>query len=257
MIDLSNVCEGLALAISQFSYAHNHTLTRSYTHTKPCVVRALCEYTAMKSDELSFCKDAIITNVERVNSSRWKGDYGRRKGRWFPAKYVKEIDISHLVDEEREQGSLKHQVIDITGCLVEMQNVPRSSMYMLRILSKTSGDSIVTPVLEVAADSSKEIIEWHHTIENQQMKAVMQSKKVSTVEQAMEQQEQRKRIAKELSDLVICFYSVPFAFEREYQKCSVCACIFITTLHRCSLPQMLEVANITKCLPSWRQDLRG
>ena len=169
----------------------------------------------MKSDELSFCKDAIITNVERVDSSRWKGDYGRRKARWFPAKYVKEIDISHLVDEDRQQDSLKHQVIDITGCLVEMHNVPRSSMYMLRILSKTSGDSIMTPVLEVAADSSKEIIEWHCMIEKQQKTAVMQSKKVSTVEQAMEQHEKSKRIAKELSDLVIYCHSVPFAFESE------------------------------------------
>lgn len=57
-------------------------------------VIALYDYKAQQTDELSFCKHAIITNVTIPENSEgwWRGDYGGKKQHYFPANYVREID---------------------------------------------------------------------------------------------------------------------------------------------------------------------
>lgn len=50
---------------------------------KKLTVRAMYDYKANKEDELSFCKNAIITNVVKEDVGWWKGDYGSKKQHWF------------------------------------------------------------------------------------------------------------------------------------------------------------------------------
>lgn len=59
---------------------------------KKLMVRASCEYKAKKEDELSFGKNAIITNVIKEDAAWWKGDYGGKKQLWFPKNLVEPID---------------------------------------------------------------------------------------------------------------------------------------------------------------------
>uniref|UniRef100_A0AAX7TM38 Phosphoinositide phospholipase C n=1 Tax=Astatotilapia calliptera TaxID=8154 RepID=A0AAX7TM38_ASTCA len=59
-----------------------------------CTVRAMYEYKAQRDDELSFTKNAIISNVEKQEGGWWKGDCGGKKQMWFPANYVEEISPS-------------------------------------------------------------------------------------------------------------------------------------------------------------------
>lgn len=59
---------------------------------KKLTVRALYDYKANKEDELSFCKNAVITNVVKEDVGWWKGDYGGKKQHWFPMNYVVPID---------------------------------------------------------------------------------------------------------------------------------------------------------------------
>ena len=80
-----------------------------------CAVRALFDYTQRRNDELTFCKDAIITNVEKHNGGWWRGDLGRRKKKWFPANYVEEIDTDEQKNEDRQLGKLQQGAIDIAG----------------------------------------------------------------------------------------------------------------------------------------------
>lgn len=56
-------------------------------------VKAKFDYKAQQSDELSFCKHSIITNVVKPEGSDgwWRGDYGGKKQHYFPAIYVVEI----------------------------------------------------------------------------------------------------------------------------------------------------------------------
>lgn len=59
-------------------------------------VKALYDYRARQDDELSFCKHAIITNVDKPDEGWWRGDYGGKKHHWFPANYVQEIEVPHI-----------------------------------------------------------------------------------------------------------------------------------------------------------------
>lgn len=61
-------------------------------------VKALYDYRARQDDELSFCKHAIITNVDKPDEGWWRGDYGGKRHHWFPANYVQEIEVPHMPD---------------------------------------------------------------------------------------------------------------------------------------------------------------
>lgn len=67
--------------------------TQKSDYTFQVTVIALYDYKAQLTDELSFCKHAIITNVTIPENSEgwWRGDYGGKKQHYFPANYVKEI----------------------------------------------------------------------------------------------------------------------------------------------------------------------
>lgn len=64
-------------------------------------MKALYDYRASQTDELSFCKHAIITNVQKDTGTPgwWKGDYGGKKSHWFPSNYVAECDPQDNSDE--------------------------------------------------------------------------------------------------------------------------------------------------------------
>ena len=83
---------------------------------KPVAVRALYEYNQLRADELSFCKGAIITNVEKHEGGWWRGDYGHKKKKWFPANYVEEIDTADpQIEAEKQLGNLQQGAIDVAG----------------------------------------------------------------------------------------------------------------------------------------------
>uniref|UniRef100_A0A8C4F0J9 Phosphoinositide phospholipase C n=1 Tax=Dicentrarchus labrax TaxID=13489 RepID=A0A8C4F0J9_DICLA len=80
----------------------NYTIGLVYSKERTCVsalsfqctVRAMYEYKAQRDDELSFTKNAIISNVDKQEGGWWKGDCGGKKQLWFPANYVEEISPS-------------------------------------------------------------------------------------------------------------------------------------------------------------------
>lgn len=63
-------------------------------------MRALYEYRGQAEDELSFPKDAIITNVKKQDDDWWLGDYGGKKELLFPANYTQEIEVMSENPEE-------------------------------------------------------------------------------------------------------------------------------------------------------------
>ncbi|KFW94308.1 1-phosphatidylinositol 4,5-bisphosphate phosphodiesterase gamma-1, partial [Phalacrocorax carbo] len=72
--------------------------------TAGVAVKALYDYKAQREDELSFCKQAIIHNVDKQDGGWWRGDYGGKKQLWFPANYVEEI-VSTQAQEQDEAVS--------------------------------------------------------------------------------------------------------------------------------------------------------
>ncbi|MEE6528309.1 hypothetical protein FKM82_030462 [Ascaphus truei] len=64
------------------------------------MVKAVYDYKAQREDELSFCKQAIIHNVDKQDGGWWRGDYGGKKQLWFPANYVEEMSSTLAPDQD-------------------------------------------------------------------------------------------------------------------------------------------------------------
>uniref|UniRef100_A0A3Q1CL58 Phosphoinositide phospholipase C n=1 Tax=Amphiprion ocellaris TaxID=80972 RepID=A0A3Q1CL58_AMPOC len=88
-------------------------------------VRALYSYQAMRPDELSFVKGALIHNVSKENNGWRKGDYGGKMQLFFPANYVEEMSINSPTDskaqdmEDNPLGELCKGVVDISKCNIQ------------------------------------------------------------------------------------------------------------------------------------------
>lgn len=94
-------------------------------------VKALYDYKAQHDDELSFCKHAIITNVDKKNNELWwRGDYGGKMQQYFPANYVQEIsNLDGLEGDENSSdvlGTMQKGSIDVSGAIVELALLPGS-----------------------------------------------------------------------------------------------------------------------------------
>uniref|UniRef100_A0A8C0BM48 1-phosphatidylinositol 4,5-bisphosphate phosphodiesterase gamma n=1 Tax=Buteo japonicus TaxID=224669 RepID=A0A8C0BM48_9AVES len=171
-----------------------------------CTVKALYDYKAQREDELSFCKQAIIHNVDKQDGGWWRGDYGGKKQLWFPANYVEEI-VSTQAQEQDEAssensplGNFLKGFIDVPSCHVGEYG--RSSKpFVFTIHSQQMSHAAQS--LDVAADTQEELSEWVAKIREatQNADARMQEGKIM---------ERRKKIALELSELVVYCRPVPF-----------------------------------------------
>uniref|UniRef100_A0A8C7XUF8 1-phosphatidylinositol 4,5-bisphosphate phosphodiesterase gamma n=1 Tax=Oryzias sinensis TaxID=183150 RepID=A0A8C7XUF8_9TELE len=178
--------------------------------TLKCTVRAMYEYKAQRDDELSFTKDTIISNVDKQEGGWWKGDYGGKKQFWFPANYVEEIspsaaepDITDMT-ENSPLGDLLRGSVDLSSC----QIVPRpegkgNRLYVFSLVLNTN----MRTILDVSATNQEELKEWMNKI-----REVTMTSEAKLEEGKM--MERRKKIALELSDLVIYCRPVPFDEEK-------------------------------------------
>ncbi|XP_019724032.1 1-phosphatidylinositol 4,5-bisphosphate phosphodiesterase gamma-1 isoform X3 [Hippocampus comes] len=177
--------------------------------TFKCTVRAMYEYKAQRDDELSFTKNATISNVDKQEGGWWKGDCGGKKQLWFPANYVEEIspsaaepDRSQEMTENSPLGDLLRGSVDVSSCQIVVRPDGKGSRPHVFSLMPTTAMR-TGPVLDVAASSQEELKEW-----------VLKIREVAmTSEAKMEEgkmMERRKKIALELSDLVVYCRPVPF-----------------------------------------------
>ncbi|XP_019629361.1 PREDICTED: 1-phosphatidylinositol 4,5-bisphosphate phosphodiesterase gamma-1-like isoform X4 [Branchiostoma belcheri] len=170
-------------------------------------VQALYDYRAQRDDELSFCKHAIIYNVLKQDGGWWRGMYGGvREHKWFPSNYVEEMDQKQNSIEENPLGSLQQGVIDIQSCTVDLlQGGKGDQRWVFRIITPMNERP-----LEIAARSEEEMHEWVDTIRDAARMAVVQAVEDKDLER-------RKRIARELSDLVVYCRSVSYEEGRRGQ----------------------------------------
>ncbi|KAM8967646.1 1-phosphatidylinositol 4,5-bisphosphate phosphodiesterase gamma-1-like isoform 2-T2 [Pelodytes ibericus] len=186
--------------------------------TSRCMVKGLYDYKAQREDELSFCKQAIIHNVDKQDGGWWRGDYGGKKQLWFPANYVEEISTIIPPDQDEAMlffgqsaessplGNFLKGFIDVPSCHIVLSKEGRSSRpYVFTIHSQQM--SHPSQALDVAADTQEELNDWISKIREatQNADARMQEGKIM---------ERRKKIALELSELVVYCRPVPFDEEK-------------------------------------------
>ncbi|XP_055891169.1 1-phosphatidylinositol 4,5-bisphosphate phosphodiesterase gamma-1-like isoform X2 [Biomphalaria glabrata] len=161
-------------------------------------VKALHDYSANRSDELSFCKDAIITNVSKQDGGWWRGDYGSKKQLWFPANYVEEIDTqAENPAESNPLGVLQQGAIDVQGCIIDVLQ-PRGNRFLFRIAPIKN-----SPTIEIAVDSEEDMKDWIEKISISSSTALQRTTGQKQLERTM-------RIAREFSDLIVYCRAVPF-----------------------------------------------
>lgn len=176
-----------------------------------CSVRALFDYKAQREDELTFTKNAIIQNVDKQEGGWWRGDYGGKKQMWFPSNYVEEIfslpepepERPHL-DENSPLGDLLGGILDVPSCQIAIRHEGLNNRpYVFSI----NVPSVTRSPLDVAADSAEDMQDWVRKIREaaQTADARLTEGKIM---------ERRKKIALELSELVIYCRPVPFDEEK-------------------------------------------
>ncbi|KAG7472419.1 hypothetical protein MATL_G00108630 [Megalops atlanticus] len=176
--------------------------------TFKCIVKAMYEYKAQRDDELSFSKNAIIQNVEKQEGGWWKGDCGGKKQLWFPANYVEEISPTAVepdrspLTENSPLGDLLRGSVDVSSCQIVVRPEGKGSRPHVFSLF-TAATPRASQVLDIAASSAEELREW-----------VLKIREVTMTSEAKLEEgkmmERRKKIALELSDLVIYCRPVPF-----------------------------------------------
>uniref|UniRef100_A0A1A8FWG6 1-phosphatidylinositol 4,5-bisphosphate phosphodiesterase gamma n=2 Tax=Nothobranchius korthausae TaxID=1143690 RepID=A0A1A8FWG6_9TELE len=181
--------------------------------TARCTVKALYDYRAQREDELCFPKQALIINVEKQEGGWWRGDYGGKKQLWFPANYVEESPSSptrELDDTSTENsplGTFLKGFIDVPTCHVVVHKDGKNSRLFVFTIHSQHTSSHPAQTLDVAADSLEDLNVWVSRIREatQNADARMQEEK---------QMERRKKIAVELSDLVVYCRPVPFSEDK-------------------------------------------
>nr|XP_039265386.1 1-phosphatidylinositol 4,5-bisphosphate phosphodiesterase gamma-1-like isoform X1 [Styela clava] len=169
-------------------------------------VKSLFDYHADREDELSFCKHAIISNVVKDDGGWWRGDYGGKKGAWFPSNFVEEILSQETANESENVvnllGELQKGWIDLARATVE--NVPAGKeMRRFHFRLKCAGH---LSDYDLAAETNEDMLSWIYYVKEAIEKNDSQTKKKKDIEI-------HKRIAVEISDLVI--YCQPVAFKEE------------------------------------------
>ncbi|NXN81627.1 PLCG1 phosphodiesterase, partial [Bombycilla garrulus] len=179
--------------------------------TFKCAVKALFDYKAQREDELTFTKNAIIQNVEKQEGGWWRGDYGGKKQLWFPSNYVEEITSPTSLEPEREQldensplGDLLGGVLDVPSCQIAIRPEGKNNRLFVFSISMSSVSRLS---LDVAADTHEDLLDWVKKI-----REAAQTADARLSEGKM--MERRKKIALELSELVVYCRPVPFDEEK-------------------------------------------
>ncbi|TNN59901.1 1-phosphatidylinositol 4,5-bisphosphate phosphodiesterase gamma-1 [Liparis tanakae] len=170
--------------------------------TARCTVKALYDYRAQREDELCFPKQALVLNVDKQEGSWWRGDYGGKKQLWFPANYVEEIpssptrELDEVPTENSPLGTFLKGFIDVPTCHVVVHKDGKNSRPYVFTIHSQQPSSHPVQTLDVAADSLEDVTSWVAKIREatQNADARMQEEK---------QMERRKKIAVELSELVV------------------------------------------------------
>ncbi|KAM7146571.1 1-phosphatidylinositol 4,5-bisphosphate phosphodiesterase gamma-2 isoform 1-T3 [Macrochelys suwanniensis] len=162
-------------------------------------VKAIYDYKAKRSDELSFCRGALIHNVTKETGGWWKGDYGEKVQHYFPSNYVEDMSTDNFADlesqiiEDNPLGSLCRGILVLnTYNVVKMPQGKHGKAFVFELEPKNPED----PPVEFATDTVEELFEWYQGIREITWKTAEE-------ENRRKYWEKNQFIAIELSDLVI------------------------------------------------------
>eukprot|EP00095_Tigriopus_kingsejongensis_P002053 maker-scaffold254_size236139-snap-gene-1.12 protein:Tk02053 transcript:maker-scaffold254_size236139-snap-gene-1.12-mRNA-1 annotation:"1-phosphatidylinositol -bisphosphate phosphodiesterase gamma-1" len=190
--------------------------------TSNICVKAMYDYKANKSDEHSYNKGEIITNVNKQEGGWWSGDLRGRKQQWFPANFVVEIDpceVEEINNEQMPLGSMQKGCMDILGARISISLNPEphpTLEWIIRIECPNQDTAVdlfqaKTAIFQMATQNRQEASDWANNIRETAVSASQRENENRRKERAM-------RIARELSNLVVYCRSVVFNPERSLRR---------------------------------------
>uniref|UniRef100_A0A8C5X179 Phosphoinositide phospholipase C n=1 Tax=Malurus cyaneus samueli TaxID=2593467 RepID=A0A8C5X179_9PASS len=117
------------------------------TPTPQRTVKALYDYRAKMSDELSFSRGALIHNVTKETGGWWKGDYGEKVQHYFPSNYVEDLSSNNSAELEN-QVRVTVCLLHFLGCLVEVWFIHSQLCYKCQLLSSFGNLSSSHPCVD-------------------------------------------------------------------------------------------------------------
>ncbi|PAV91380.1 hypothetical protein WR25_12629 isoform A [Diploscapter pachys] len=163
---------------------------------KEVQARAIRPYRGTADDDLSFPANAIIT-VLRKEEGLWRGRYGSATG-WFPSAYVQEV----LPEKSTNSGDDNngYNTIELAGTLIE-RTTDGDKPFAIKI--SQSGQHWTGQQWILAANSIEEADDWQNQL-------LDLTRAVNDKISILRTKEKEKRIAAELSNLVVYCRAVPF-----------------------------------------------
>uniref|UniRef100_A0A672PCB3 Phosphoinositide phospholipase C n=1 Tax=Sinocyclocheilus grahami TaxID=75366 RepID=A0A672PCB3_SINGR len=153
-------------------------------------VKALYDYRAMRSDELTFYKGTLIHNVTKEANGWWKGDYGGKLQKYFPSNYVEEVadasEANYQGDEENPLGNLCKGIMNISKC-----TVVRSAKYGRPVVVTLQDKENKAMPFDLATETTEELYEWYQVAWD------------ITQREENREFEDREEVASEMSELVV------------------------------------------------------
>lgn len=139
---------------------------------------------------------------KKDNDLWWTGDYGGKKQHYFPANYVQEIEANTdgLSDDNSNETFSHTDSFDLHGAVVNITydaNEPEIQ-FKLRIQTPSMQN-----IFEIGFKNHETALDWDKAIKEATQLA-------SQLETQRRKKERNARVAKEMSDLIIYFRSVPF-----------------------------------------------
>uniref|UniRef100_A0A6Q2WRI6 Phosphoinositide phospholipase C n=1 Tax=Esox lucius TaxID=8010 RepID=A0A6Q2WRI6_ESOLU len=116
-------------------------------------IKALYDYRAMRPDELSFCKGALIHNVSKESDGWWKGDYGGKVQQFFPANYVEESCTQFT-------GHGKYLTVS-SPCFLCPPSVRSAKNGKSHVLTLQINEDHSGMHFDFAAESLEDLFEWY------------------------------------------------------------------------------------------------
>ncbi|XP_023682944.2 1-phosphatidylinositol 4,5-bisphosphate phosphodiesterase gamma-2 [Paramormyrops kingsleyae] len=182
-------------------------------------VRALYDYRAMRSDELTFTRGALIHNVAKNINAWWQGDYGGMTQLYFPSNYVEEMsnnktpEQSDQATEDNPLGQLCKGVVDLTKCNVKSAQDKNGRPHVFTLTFKD--DENVTS-FDISADTVEDLFEWYTAAWDVTQRTNNEFLKM-TLDKENKKRSSQNTVSKKMSDLVV--YCQPRSKDKEsFQK---------------------------------------
>ncbi|OWK03429.1 PLCG1 [Cervus elaphus hippelaphus] len=191
----------------------------------------------LRCNEFEMRLSEPVPQTNAHESKEWRGDYGGKKQLWFPSNYVEEMVSPAALEPEREHldensplGDLLRGVLDVPACQIAIRPEGKNNRLFVFSISMAS---VAHWSLDVAADSQEELQDWVKKIREVAQTADAREPDYGALYEGRnpgfyveanpmptfkltegKMMERRKKIALELSELVVYCRPVPFDEEK-------------------------------------------